>query len=79
MFGKLPYRDRTEAGQTLAERLDQYRNRSDVIVLALPRGGVPVASQVATRLEAPLDVFISESWAFPDRRNSLSALSRAEE
>src|SRR5882672_5014278 len=49
---------RTEAGRLLAGKLDKYAGRKDVIVLGLPRGGVPVANEVAKRLRAPLDVFI---------------------
>jgi predicted phosphoribosyltransferase len=52
-----PFRDRREAGRLLAEKLSAYANRSDVIVLALPRGGVPVAYEVARALNAPLDIF----------------------
>src|SRR5712671_784574 len=50
------FRDRHEAGRALAGLLEHYRGRDDVIVLALPRGGVPVAYEVATALGAPLDV-----------------------
>src|ERR671918_571230 len=49
------FRDRREAGRVLAGLLDHYRDRPDVIVLALPRGGVPVAYEVAAALGAPLD------------------------
>jgi predicted phosphoribosyltransferase len=52
-----PFRDRREAGRFLAEKLSFYANRPDVIVLALPRGGVPVAYEVARALNVPLDVF----------------------
>src|SRR6267142_3297587 len=52
-----PFRDRREAGRLLAEKLSAYANRPDVIVLALPRGGVPVGFEVARALNAPLDVF----------------------
>jgi predicted phosphoribosyltransferase/dienelactone hydrolase len=53
-----PYRDRAEAGRILAARLARYRGRRDVVVLALPRGGVPVGEEVARALDAPLDVVI---------------------
>ena len=53
-----PFRDRSHAGRLLAERLTQYANRSDVNVLGLPRGGVPVAFEVARQLNAPLDIFL---------------------
>lgn len=49
------FRDRAEAGRRLAERLGAYAGRDDVIVLALPRGGVPVAYEVAQALGAPLE------------------------
>jgi Phosphoribosyl transferase domain len=52
------FRDRAEAGRLLAAKLTTYVNRPDVIVLGLPRGGVPVAYEVARALGAPLDVFI---------------------
>src|ERR1700675_755594 len=52
------FRDRREAGRLLAEKLAAYSNRPDVLVLALPRGGVPVAYEVARVLNAPLDVFV---------------------
>ncbi len=51
------FRDRVDAGQQLAESLAAYSNRDDVIVLGLPRGGVPVAYEVAKQLHVPLDVF----------------------
>ena len=52
-----PFRDRGDAGRLLAEKLSAYANRPDVIVLALPRGGVPVAYEVARALNVSLDVF----------------------
>src|SRR5881296_3305160 len=57
--------NRTEAGRFLAEKLEKYANRNDVVVLGLPRGGVPVAYQVARRLGAPLDVFIVRKLGVP--------------
>jgi putative phosphoribosyl transferase len=62
---KTQFRDRVEAGEFLAKKLVKYANRSDVIVLALPRGGVPVASVVARRLHAPLDVLIVRKLGVP--------------
>ena len=62
---KRMFRDRREAGQILADRLRQYANRPDVIVLALPRGGVPVAFEVAKRLKAALDVFVVRKLGVP--------------
>jgi putative phosphoribosyl transferase len=59
------YRDRIDAGQQLAKRLQHYANRTDVIVLALPRGGVPVAAEVARALHAPLDVFLVRKLGVP--------------
>src|SRR5712672_3307612 len=57
--------NRTEAGRLLAEKLEKYANRNDVVVLGLPRGGVPVAYEVAKRLNAPLDVFIVRKLGVP--------------
>jgi putative phosphoribosyl transferase len=59
------YRDRTEAGKKLAEHLKGYANRQDVLVLALPRGGVPVAFEVANALHAPLDIFLVRKLGVP--------------
>jgi putative phosphoribosyl transferase len=61
----VPFRDRTEAGRLLATRLTRYANRPDVLVLALPRGGVPVALEVAKALHAPLDVFLVRKLGVP--------------
>ena len=58
------FRDRTEAGKFLATKLAHYADRADVIVLALPRGEVPVAFEVAKSLGAPLDVFLVRKLAF---------------
>lgn len=62
------FRDRSEAGQLLANRLMEYANRSDVVVLGLPRGGVPVAFAVARALRAPLDVFLVRKLGLPGQR-----------
>jgi predicted phosphoribosyltransferase len=59
------FRDRREAGRLLAAKLTAYANRPDVIVLALPRGGVPVAYEVARALGAPLDVFVVRKLGVP--------------
>ena len=59
------FRNRTEAGQVLARRLQQYKNQPDVLILGLPRGGVPVAYEVARELNAPLDVFIVRKLGVP--------------
>src|SRR5262249_55678917 len=59
------YQDRSEAGRLLAERLAKYKNRPDVVILALPRGGVPVAYEVARALNAPLEVFVVRKLGVP--------------
>jgi putative phosphoribosyl transferase len=59
------FHDRREAGRLLAELLSQYEGRDDVVVLALPRGGVPVASEVARALRVPLDVFVVRKLGVP--------------
>ena len=60
-----PFRDRYEAGRVLASRLGSYAERTDALVLALPRGGVPVAFEVAQTLHAPLDVFLVRKLGVP--------------
>jgi predicted phosphoribosyltransferase len=59
------FANRTEAGRLLAEKLGEYANRNDVVVLGLPRGGVPVAYEIAKCLRAPLDVFIVRKLGVP--------------
>lgn len=59
------FRDRRAAGRELATRLLHYANRTDVVVLALPRGGVPVGFEVAEALSAPLDVFLVRKLGVP--------------
>jgi putative phosphoribosyl transferase len=59
------FRDREHAGQILAQKLSRYANRNDVLVLALPRGGVPVGYKVARALRAPLDVFLVRKLGVP--------------
>lgn len=59
------FANRTEAGRLLAEKLEKYANRNDVVVLGLPRGGVPVAFEVAKHLQVPLDVFIVRKLGVP--------------
>ena len=61
------FRDRSDAGQQLADRLAAYAGRPDVVVLALPRGGVPVGFEVAQALGAPLDVFVVRKLGVPGR------------
>jgi putative phosphoribosyl transferase len=57
--------DRYEAGQFLAQKLLKYRHAAEVLVLALPRGGVPVAYEVAKALDAPLDIFLVRKLGLP--------------
>jgi predicted phosphoribosyltransferase len=57
--------DRTEAGKHLATQLLKYKDREDVLVLALPRGGVPVAFEVAQTLKVPLDIFLVRKLGVP--------------
>src|SRR5215831_11348940 len=59
------FSDRADAGRILAARLSRYADRPDVLVLALPRGGVPVAFEVARALHAPLDVFLVRKLGVP--------------
>ncbi|MBS3783462.1 MAG: phosphoribosyltransferase [Anaerolineae bacterium] len=59
------FTDRQEAGRRLAEALSAYQDRDDVVVLGLPRGGVPVAFEVARALRAPLDVFVVRKLGVP--------------
>lgn len=59
------FQDRTQAGMVLAAELQQFANRRDVLILALPRGGVPVAFQIAKKLNLPLDVFIVRKLGVP--------------
>src|SRR5215212_2830208 len=60
-----PFADRRDAGRVLATELRAYADRPDVVVLALPRGGVPVAYEVARELGAPLDVFLVRKLGVP--------------
>lgn len=60
------FKNRTVAGQVLAKKLADYANRSNVLVLALPRGGVPVGFEVARALNAPLDVLVVRKLGVPD-------------
>jgi len=59
------FQDRTDAGRQLADELLSYARRDDVIILGLPRGGVPVAFEVAQRLRVPLDVFVVRKLGVP--------------
>ena len=62
------FRDRSEAGRLLAERLREYEKRQDAIVLALPRGGVPVGYEIAMKLGLALDVFVVRKLGVPGQR-----------
>lgn len=62
---RLPFRDRREAGRVLAEHLAHLQGREDLLVLGLPRGGVPVAYEVARALHAQLDVFVVRKLGLP--------------
>ncbi len=59
------FKDRNDAGKELAKKLTEYSNCKDVLILALPRGGVPVAYEVAKRLNTPLDVFLVRKLGVP--------------
>ncbi len=61
------FRDRREAGRVLARLLNAYRGKPDVVVLGLPRGGIPVAWEVAAALGAPLDAFVVRKLGAPGR------------
>jgi putative phosphoribosyl transferase len=61
----MPIRDRIQAGGELAERLTAYAARDDALVLALPRGGVPVGFEIARKLRLPLDVFLVRKLGMP--------------
>lgn len=63
----LAFRDRAHAGRVLAERLDEYHSDPNALVLALPRGGVPVGFEVARHLHVPLDVFVVRKLGVPGR------------
>jgi predicted phosphoribosyltransferase len=64
-FGMQGFRDRRDAGQRLAECFDRYIGNHDVVVLGLPRGGVPVAYEIAVRIGAPLDVLVVRKIGVP--------------
>ena len=70
MFGESnqPFANRREAGVELAAKLKRYAGRSDVVVLALPRGGVPVAFEIAEALDAELDIFLVRKLGMPGHR-----------
>ncbi len=59
------FRNRTEAGQKLASKLEAYFGQPDVVVLAMPRGGVPVGCEIAKALHAPVDIFVVRKLGVP--------------
>jgi putative phosphoribosyl transferase len=59
------FQDRTDAGRTLAKKLSHYADRKDIVVLGMPRGGVPVAFEIAQSLRVPLDVFLVRKLGVP--------------
>src|SRR5437588_3716105 len=63
--GMARFRDRQEAGQALARKLQQYAGRPNVIILALPRGGVPVGYEIAHALHVPLDLLVVRKLGVP--------------
>ena len=65
MFGKSIYRDRQDAGRVLADKLNRYKSLPNVLVLALPRGGVALGHEVAKALQAPLDIFMVRKLGLP--------------
>jgi putative phosphoribosyl transferase len=65
MTGITKFRDRTHAGRLLAKKLSKYANHKDVLILGLPRGGVPVSFEVANALSAPLDIFLVRKLGVP--------------
>ena len=62
-----PFKDRRDAGRKLAQKVSAYARRPNTLILALPRGGVPVAFEVALALNAPLDIFIVRKLGLPGR------------
>jgi erythromycin esterase-like protein/predicted phosphoribosyltransferase len=69
------FRDRAHAGRQLAERLREYAGRDDVIVLGLPRGGLPVSYEIARALDAPLDAFLVRKLGVPGHEHALGAIA----
>jgi putative phosphoribosyl transferase len=76
-FPTIPFRDRADAGRILAEKLGHYANKKNAVVLALPRGGVPVAYPVAQALQVPLDVFVVRKLGLPGHQElAIGAIAR---
>ena len=73
------FKNRKDAGRELAEKLIEYKKRDDVLVLALPRGGVPVAFEVARKLNAPLDIFLVRKLGVPGQEElAMGAIASGE-
>ena len=73
------FQDRSQAGRILASHLEKYRDRPDVLVLALPRGGVPVAYEIAQALNAPLDIFVVRKLGLPGQEEvAMGAIAMGE-
>ena len=73
------FKNRAAAGRQLAGALEHYRHRDDVVVLALPRGGVPVAAEIAQHLDAPLDVFLVRKLGVPGHEElAMGAIAEGE-
>jgi putative phosphoribosyl transferase len=71
------FRDRVDAGQQLAKELVHYANREDVLILGIPRGGVPVAFEVAQALHAPLDIVLVRKLGTPGQEElAMGAIAR---
>ena len=70
------FRDRTEAGRLLASQLVRYVSRPNLLILALPRGGVPVAFEIARTLHAPLDIFLVRKLGVPGQEELAMGASR---
>jgi predicted phosphoribosyltransferase len=70
------YRDRADAGRQVAARLRGYKGNDDILVLGLPCGGVPVAFEIATAIEAPLDVLCVRKLGTPDQPELAAAVTR---
>lgn len=69
------FRDRTEAGKKLAEALENYRGVEGVVVLAVPRGGVPIALEISQALQVPMDVWISARICAPGTKTTIGSVS----
>ena len=73
---RLPYRDRTDAGRTLAGYLKEYENRADTVIAAIPRGGVMVGVEIANQLRLPMTVFLLRKLGMPGQEElSLGAIA----